>query len=406
MAEHVLAPDHANQLVDYLRFLKRKREACISEVAAEFKELRESRLFEDQYTREDVEALVNGLLAVVRTTMKKDLQGSGASSVLLLKQVFEQAEKSGLSLSTDLLSTEDLNLVEGVRAWEESVQSSGAAPQLRVQARTGVLASRGPATLPGIGAGMVQDPRLLDELESQKAANQELTDKFQKLQVQCTTILREKTEAAAQLDSARSQLMSYQQTNSTLDPAYLQGEIARLESELAAARAVPMEPVLLPGQAAGVDSLMAELHSAQARIEQLTNDVDDARAELQAKLEKTKQFLSMRTLLTKKNVVIKQLRDQLGVRSAIVTSECAWGGGNPQCQARRGKQSLVALVLTPAAVAIFARRPTASRLPTTSARQTEATARCLRRRDFVRLSCGLCAGRVADDRPTRVFGWW
>ena len=91
-----------------------------------------------------------------------------------------------------------------------------------------------------------------------------------------------------------------------------QGEIARLESELAAARAMPMEPLLLPGQAAGVDSLMAELHSAQARIEQLTNDVDDARAELQAKLEKTKQFLSMRTLLTKKNMVIKQLRDQLG----------------------------------------------------------------------------------------------
>ena len=213
MAEHVLAPDHANQLVDYLRFLKRKREACIAEVAAEFKELRESRLFEDQYTREDVEALVNGLLAVVRTTMKKDLQGSGASSVLLLKQVFEQAEKSGVSLSTgaasaasaasasssgdgstrrrhasrhaaagpaadpfhfgptprrpvssarragvssahprttrtaDLLSTEDLHLVEGVRAWEESVQSSGAAPQLRMQARTGVLAAsaRGPS---------------------------------------------------------------------------------------------------------------------------------------------------------------------------------------------------------------------------------------------------------------------
>jgi len=311
MAEHVLAPDHANQLVDYLRFLKRKREACIAEVAAEFKELRESRLFEDQYTREDVEALINGLLAVVRTTMKKDLQGSGASSVLLLKQIFEQAEKSGISLSTDLLSTEDLNLVEGVRAWEESVKNSGAAPQLRMQARTGMLASRG-QSLPGISAGMVQDPRLLDELDSQKVANQELTQMFQKLQVQCTAIMREKTEAAAQLDSARSQLISYRQSNSTLDPAYLQGEIARLESELAAARAMPMEPLLLPGQAAGVDSLMAELHSAQARIEQLTNDVDDARAELQAKLEKTKQFLSMRTLLTKKNMVIKQLRDQLG----------------------------------------------------------------------------------------------
>ena len=33
--------------------------------------------------------------------------------------------------------------------------------------------------------------------------------------------------------------------------------------------------------------------------------VEDAQAELSAKLEKTKQFLSMRTMLTKKNVVVR-----------------------------------------------------------------------------------------------------
>ena len=41
------------------------------------------------------------------------------------------------------------------------------------------------------------------------------------------------------------------------------------------------------------------------------HQVEDAQAELSAKLEKTKQFLSMRTLLTKKNVVVRQLREQL-----------------------------------------------------------------------------------------------
>ena len=40
MAEHVLAPENADQLVEYLRFLRRKREQCISEVAAEFKAAR------------------------------------------------------------------------------------------------------------------------------------------------------------------------------------------------------------------------------------------------------------------------------------------------------------------------------------------------------------------------------
>ena len=46
-SEHVLGPEHAEQLVAYLRFMRRKREQCVAEVAAEFKELRESRLFEE-----------------------------------------------------------------------------------------------------------------------------------------------------------------------------------------------------------------------------------------------------------------------------------------------------------------------------------------------------------------------
>jgi len=312
MAEHVLTTEHSEQLVEYLRFLRRKREQCISEVVAEFKELRESRLFEDQYTREDVEALINGLLAVVRTTMKKDLQSSTASSVLLLKQVLEQGEKSGLALSTDLAATEDLNLLAGVQQWEQSVQGSGVAPQLRMKAAVG--GARGSMkALPTIGAP-VQDPRLLDELDSQKVDYQALNEKFQKLQVQCTSILREKTEANAQLEAARAQVSALQHSSSGYgDPVFLQGEVARLEAELAARSMAPAEPVLAmsPGKAAGVDQLMAELHAAQERVAELSVEVDDAKAELEAKLEKTKQFLSMRSMINKKNLVIKGLREQL-----------------------------------------------------------------------------------------------
>ena len=72
--QHELRPEHHESLVEYIRFQRRKRDTCVAEVAAEFKELKESRLFEDDYTREDVEALIDGLLAVVRNTMKRDMQ--------------------------------------------------------------------------------------------------------------------------------------------------------------------------------------------------------------------------------------------------------------------------------------------------------------------------------------------
>ena len=39
MSEHLLDTQHAEHLVEYLRFLRRKRDQCVSEIAAEFKEL-------------------------------------------------------------------------------------------------------------------------------------------------------------------------------------------------------------------------------------------------------------------------------------------------------------------------------------------------------------------------------
>ena len=107
MSEHALQAGHNESLVEYIRFLRRKRDGCVAEVAAEFKELKESRLFEDDYTKEDVESLIDGLLAVVRNTMKRDMQTSMHSSVLLLKQALEQAEKAGISIDSDFASTED-----------------------------------------------------------------------------------------------------------------------------------------------------------------------------------------------------------------------------------------------------------------------------------------------------------
>lgn len=63
MADHVLSDVHGDQLAEYLRFLRRKRDTAVAEVAAEFKELKETRLFDDNYAAEDVENMLEGLLS-------------------------------------------------------------------------------------------------------------------------------------------------------------------------------------------------------------------------------------------------------------------------------------------------------------------------------------------------------
>ena len=79
MVTDACSEEHNQQLADLLRFLRRKRDAAIAEVAAEFNDTKESRLFEESYHVDDVTAILDGLLSVVRTAMKRDLQRSPTS---------------------------------------------------------------------------------------------------------------------------------------------------------------------------------------------------------------------------------------------------------------------------------------------------------------------------------------
>ena len=196
----MLSPEHNDQLVEYLRFLRRKRDGAVAEVSAEFKEVKESRLFDEMYSQDDVLSVLDGLLSVVRSTMKRDLQTTMFSSVLLLKQVFEQAEKDGTTLTTDLPMTEHRDLVAAVEQWDSSVHSGGTGTQLRVRAAMAARPAGGGA-LPLIG--QTQDPRLLADLQSTKDDNISLQERFQRLQVQCQSVLKEKSAMQAEIEAMR-----------------------------------------------------------------------------------------------------------------------------------------------------------------------------------------------------------
>lgn len=155
-------------LASYLRFLNRKRDGSIAEVAAEFHETATTRLLDDSYGVDDVNAILDDLLAVVRSTMKRDLSTTSHSSVLLVKQMCEQAEAAGMALSCDLPATEDRGLLSAVEQWEQSMQGGGSfAPPLTARAH---VDSRTVArALPVIG--QAQDPKLLSELQSTRDEN-------------------------------------------------------------------------------------------------------------------------------------------------------------------------------------------------------------------------------------------
>ena len=120
-------------LIEFTTFGRRRREQCVEEVAGEFKETREMRLFEDHYTKDDVEALMDGLLALVRTTLQTEMKGTIHSSLLLIKQMLEQAEAGGVKVGFDVSRAQDAALLREVEAWEAKV-AAGSISQLMVKA--------------------------------------------------------------------------------------------------------------------------------------------------------------------------------------------------------------------------------------------------------------------------------
>jgi len=299
--EHVLSAENGDQLAEYLRFLRRKRDTAIAEVAAEFKDVKETRLLDDFMEVGAVEDTLDSLLQVVRGSMRRDIQSAMFSSVLLLKQVLEQAEQSKAAVSIDIASTEDISLLRAVEDWDHDVHgSSGSAPPLK--ARAAVARASPSRALPVVG--QTQDPKLLAELQNAHDDNSTLQERFQSLQVKCTDILREKTRMQEQIESMSQ--------GSSEEIHVLRSQIEELQAELAEAHHSGQQ------SGAGAETLLRELHESQDANAQLAAALDEARAEQTQRIERSAQFTNMRQMLAKKNAVVRQMRDTLAANGIHV----------------------------------------------------------------------------------------
>ena len=65
------------------------------------------RLNEETFTIDEVEEMLNGLLSVVRGEVESELINTAHTNVLLLRQVFQQAEKWHLKLQADISELEN-----------------------------------------------------------------------------------------------------------------------------------------------------------------------------------------------------------------------------------------------------------------------------------------------------------
>ncbi|XP_069765306.1 leucine zipper transcription factor-like protein 1 isoform X2 [Narcine bancroftii] len=120
MAELGLNEHHQNAVISYMRFARSKRALRLKTVDSCFQDLKDSRLTEDTFTVDEVTEILDGLKVVVHSEVESELINTTYTNVLLLRQLFYQAEKWYLKLQTEISDLENRELLEQVAEFEKA----------------------------------------------------------------------------------------------------------------------------------------------------------------------------------------------------------------------------------------------------------------------------------------------
>lgn len=288
---------HQQNVVNYLRFARYGRGQRLRGIDASFEELKDSRLVEDTYTLDEVTDMLDGLCAVVRGEVESELINAVHTNVLLLRQVFSQAEKWHLKLQADISELENRELIDEIAKFEEREFSHGATTS---QSKLSKL-SQAPKLEPlneGGGAALLQVEinRLNDE-------NSKLRDRIKILEGKATSAIGEKSKLQADLESTQAALKAKGSVKT------YGKELADLEEQMAAAK-LDLKTAKEKGSSHAV-SLHDELTNCKHDMLKLQHDLEEAQKDLTKKFNETTQYKNMKQMLTTKNDQIKELRSRL-----------------------------------------------------------------------------------------------
>ena len=98
---------HSQYVVDYLRYVRHKRNLSIKSIEGAFKDVEESRLVESTFTCDEVEQILSGLCGVIKADIQSELIATAHTNVLLLRQMFKEGEKWRINLQVDISDLEN-----------------------------------------------------------------------------------------------------------------------------------------------------------------------------------------------------------------------------------------------------------------------------------------------------------
>ncbi|KAG2458387.1 LZTL1 protein, partial [Polypterus senegalus] len=283
---------HQNELINYMRFARSNRALRLKTIDSCFQDLKSSRLVEDTFTVDEVSEMLDGLQVVVHGEVESELINTAHTNVLLLRQLFSQAEKFYLKLQSDISELENRELLEQVAEFEKAEFTSSS--------KKGHHEPNRPKLAP-LNEGGVSE-LLNKEIARLQEENNKLKTRLRTIETQVTGTLDEKCK----LEKA---LKDLQKTQSDQKGNLKSKEIATLENTVEELKCDFQKT--LDNTTATQKNLEVNLAATKQDLLKVQEQLTIAEKELEKKFQQTAAYRNMKEMLTKKNEQIKDIRKRL-----------------------------------------------------------------------------------------------
>ncbi|XP_052452674.1 leucine zipper transcription factor-like protein 1 isoform X2 [Carassius gibelio] len=284
MADFGFNEHHQNEVINYMRFARSNRALRLKTIDSCFQDLKDSRLMEETYTVDEVSDMLDGLQVLVRGEVEMELINTAHTNVLLLRQLFSQAEKFYLRLQTDISELENRELLEQVAEFEKTdFKANSKVNQETTKPKLAPLNEGGVSEL------------LQKEITRLQEDNDKLKARLRTLESQAMSALDEKSKAERALKDLQKSQGDQQITN-------MEGTVAAMQADF---------EKTLNANVASQKDLQDCLVSAKHDLLRVQEQLSLAEKELEKKFQQTAAYRNMKEILTKKNEQIKDLRKRL-----------------------------------------------------------------------------------------------
>ncbi|XP_046357309.1 leucine zipper transcription factor-like protein 1 [Haliotis rufescens] len=281
---------HQSQVINYIRFARYQRGQRLRAVDACFDELRDSRLTEGTFTIDEVTEMLEGLQTVVRSEAESELLNTAHTNVLMMRQMFIQAEKWHLKLQADISELENRDLLEQIKDFEEREFSGTKRDTEFTPSKLAPLNETG-------GTALLH--MKIEELEEE---NKTLERKLQLYEAQMSDEQKRQLKLSGDLDRLNSQMGSMKGKQGGADSEEIRRKLADMQTELDSTRK--------KGQLSEAN-METDLAGTKHELLRIREMLEMAEKELEKKVSQTNPFKNLKQMLMKKNDQMKELRKRL-----------------------------------------------------------------------------------------------